>query len=83
MFSLTDQKEQKEINELWKNLQDLSDKEKITKAAKELMMTDPSLLRQKENNIELLIVRLNVDEEEIRNKSKSIKLLQERPPAEY
>ncbi len=76
---MSNEEEQNEINELWNNLQSLSDKERIKQEAKELMMTDEAILRKKENDLELLIVRLNVDETEIRNKSKAMKLLQEKP----
>ena len=75
---LSNEEEQAEVYELWKTLQTLSDKDRIKREAKELMVTDEGLLRQKENDLELLIVRLNVDETEVRNKSKAMKLLQEK-----
>ncbi len=69
--------EHAEINALWDELQKLSDKEKIKKDAKSLMQAKDSALRQKENDIELLIMRLNLDEREVKDSSKSLRLLQD------
>ena len=74
---LVDKNEQGELQELWEKFKDLSDREKIQREAREFMKIDDVALRDKENDLELLIRRLNEDENEIKNSSKVMKLLQE------
>ena len=76
---ISDEKEQAELQELWNVFQELCNKETIRQEAKELMSIDESSLKSKENDLELLILRLNKDESIMRSESELMKLLQEEP----